>query len=160
MAEVNAAGILCWNLLQILNSGMVNGKTQLENFIQDVTIPFADSELRHTAISSGSLSLVLEGAGEPIQAQSHQKLLHCERTLHWFLHYFVHTMYFLCFVFFCFFFLGFVCRSMPMLEKLSMPLAVRLAGITNCHVFVHALRTIKWKISYLQYNSHVITHIH
>lgn len=57
-------------------------------------------------------------------------------------------------------FLGFVCRSMPMLEKLSMPLAVRLAGITNCHVFVHALRTIKWKISYLQYNSHVITHIH
>lgn len=63
-------------------------------------------------------------------------------------------------VFHFFFFLGFVCRSMPMLEKLSMPLAVRLAGITNCHVFVHALRTIKWKISYLQYNSHVITHIH
>lgn len=63
-------------------------------------------------------------------------------------------------VFLVFHFLGFVCRSMPMLEKLSMPLAVRLAGITNCHVFVHALRTIKWKISYLQYNSHVITHIH
>lgn len=43
-------------------------------------------------------------------------------------------------------FLSFVCRSMPMLEKLSMPLAVRLAGITNCHVFVHALRTIKVKV--------------
>lgn len=63
------------------------------------------------------------------------------------------------FYYYSFFSVSFA-EVMPMLEKLSMPLAVRLAGITNCHVFVHALRTIKWKISYLQYNSHVITHIH
>lgn len=138
MAEVNAACILRPDdpANPNVSSDMV---ARVENFIHGDTIPLANSEPRPLPgiLNCINISLVLEGTGEPLQ-KLHQKLRHCESTCVDSLHYFVHTVYFLCFIY-----LGFVCRSMPMLEKRSMPLAVRLAGITNCHVFVHALRTIK-----------------
>lgn len=122
---------------------MANGKARLGDFIKDATISFADSEPRHTVTSRNlqqhERDLVLKGTTRRTDASSEPpetpppredrasvSPLFCSHR-----------------VFLVFHFLGFVCRSMPMLEKLSMPLAVRLAGITNCHVFVHALRTIK-----------------
>lgn len=116
--------------------GTVNGR---ENFIQYGTILFADSEPRHTVISA-ALALALFS-----REQVNQYKLRATRNSVTVREDFALISPLFCShrVFLVFHFLGFVCRSMPMLEKLSMPLAVRLAGITNCHVFVHALRTIK-----------------
>lgn len=115
---------------------MVHGAT-----IPSHPIP-ADSEPRHTVIfcffKETALALALKKKkkkGEPIQAQSHRETPSLRED-------FASISPLFCphRVFLVFHFLGFVCRSMPMLEKLSMPLAVRLAGITNCHVFCSCIK--------------------